>query len=66
MENDTSEIFFGKFAKVEGEGGRGAGEGSENSRKNPLSQTKCICGWPLKVFKMNQSVYIANHTYQFS
>ena len=26
------------------------GRGSENSQKNPLSQTRCICGWPLIVY----------------
>ena len=31
-------IFFAASAKVEG------GGGSENSGKNQLSQTRCICG----------------------
>ena len=37
-ENETFEIFFAKSAKEK------RGGGSENSGKNPLFQTRCICG----------------------
>ena len=38
LENETFEIFFAKSAKEK------RGGGSENSGKNPLFQTRCICG----------------------
>ena len=41
---ETFEVFFIKSIKQEGDGG------SENSGKNPLSQTGCITGLPLKNF----------------
>ena len=41
LENETFDHFFAKSAKEEG------GGDSENSGKNPLSQTRCICGWTL-------------------
>ena len=39
-------FFFAKSAKEKGGGGSG------NSAKNPLSQTRCICGRPLRLFLM--------------
>ena len=36
--------FFAKSTKEE------AGEGSENDKKNLLSQTRCKCGWPQRYF----------------
>ena len=41
LENEIFEIFFAISAKEEWEGG------SENSGKNLLTPTRCICGWPL-------------------
>ena len=38
--------------------------GWENSAKNPLSQTRCICGWPLKYY-LNQSSLLKRH-YDYS
>ena len=36
--------FFAKSTKEE------AGEGSENGKKNLLSQARCTCGWPQRYF----------------
>ena len=43
LKNNTFENVFAKSAKEEG------GGGSKNSGKSPLSQTRCISGWPLSL-----------------
>ena len=45
LDNEAFENFFAMSAK-EYWGGC-----SENSGKNSLSQTRCICGWPLIMWK---------------
>ena len=53
LKNETYEFFLQSPLRRRG------GEGSENGGKNPLSQTRCICGWPLTYLAWCQLVALA-------